>query len=159
MRITEIKNISQKIFNNASGKIESNQTNPFGVNFKGNMITADVFDSSEKSNIPFTGIAAKVADKSKMLSSAIVGSINDVNQAIKTRLDSVMAIGRSIKEKSSAAWNYLNETKVVWSNESLKNMLTLRLSENPYSARKLEKMPVSDLRDMMQRAIATMEVA
>lgn len=147
----EIKSISQKIFRTAPGKIESNQTNPFGVNFKGNIINADVFQPVK------INLVEKAANKSKMLTSAIVGSINDVNQAIKSRLDSVMAVGRRIKEKSVAAWKFLNEAKLsINFSERVENSIKFIWPNQQYRVENLmELSPKNELRDMLKLAIAT----
>lgn len=115
----EVKSISQKIFGTPKSiDNNSNHTNPFGVSFKGNIISADVFESSEKSNVAFKGaeLAAKVGsnlDKmSKLVSSTVVGSIGDMTSAIKTRLNSVVDFGKRIKDTTITAWNYLNTTKL-----------------------------------------------
>lgn len=116
----EIKSISEKIFKTASRKAESNNnshSNPFGVNFKGNIISADVFETSEKQNITFKGaeLAAKAGAKCKMLKSAFVGSIGEMSSALKTRFNNVLdritssRIGQSI----SGACDYLNNHKAV----------------------------------------------
>lgn len=106
----EIKSISQKIFRtspnkteNNHNKVDSNHTNPFGVNFKGNIIQADVFDKSEKSSISFKGaeIAAKVANKGKIWSSAMVGALNmNINEAMSKMLNPVKSFGRKVKENA-----------------------------------------------------------
>lgn len=154
VKIMEIKSISQKIFRTAPNKIDNNgsHTNPFGVNFKGNMITADVFETAAKK----VNLIERVSNKSKMHSSAIVGSINDVNQAIKSRIDSVMAIGNRIKEKSVEAWKYLNETKISFSLGKIENSIKLILPERTLSKKSLLKMdPESQIEDMFRLAIAT----
>ena len=73
------------------------------------MISADVFETKEKSekNISFRGseLAAQAGAKCKMAISAAIGSIN---QAISTRLDSVVSFGRKIGEKAVKAWNDLS---------------------------------------------------
>lgn len=95
----EIKSISAKIFKTASKNTEDscNQTNPFGVNFKGNIISADVFETAQKTNL-VSNWSEKI--RSKMASSAIVGSIGDMSAAISSRLDSVVSFGRRMKENA-----------------------------------------------------------
>lgn len=120
----EIKSISQKIFKTSSAKIEnSKHTNPFGVNFKGNIISADVFESSEKAdNVSFKGAewAAKASGKCRMVASAIVGSIGDVTSAIKTRLNSVVDFGRRIKEGTT---NLIDRIPSMMGTESMLNRI------------------------------------
>lgn len=102
----EVKSISKNFFrikSQAAEKIENNtnHSNPFGVNFKGNIINADVFESSDKSDVSFTGtIADKVARKGKMWSSAIVGSINSLNEKMGSMLNPVREFGKAIKNNT-----------------------------------------------------------
>lgn len=114
----EIRSISAKIFKTAPGKIESNSahTNPFGVNFQGNMIKADVFETEAKSNI-IGGLAEKVSNRGKMVVSAIVGSMGDMTSAISRRLDSVVSFGKRIGETATKAWSYLNTNNLKLSLE------------------------------------------
>lgn len=137
----EIKSISQKIFRTSPKVNENNasHTNPFGVNFKGKMISADVFESAEKTGI-VSNIAEKVGNKCKMLTSAIVGSIGDMNSAISSRLNSVVDFGRRVKENInglglnisgglSRTWDYLNNTNLFITMGLRKNYDRLSLAE------------------------------
>lgn len=111
----EIKSISKKIFRETPQKIENNSahTNPFGVNFKGNMISADVFETS-KPKVSFKGteLAGKIAEKTagarrRLQESALVGSLGNVSKAISTRLNTVAEFGKKVGESAVRAWNYV----------------------------------------------------
>lgn len=159
----EIKSISQKIFrtspNKCENKSESNHTNPFGVNFKGNIIQADVFDKSDNAGISFKGaeIAAKVANKGKLWSSAIVGSINNANEAMRKILNPVASFGRTIKEnalrvkdnaiamKNKAVDCYKDFVNTSWRAEINSRLINYR---------KLDLLPVPDLKNMLVERIA-----
>lgn len=110
----EIRSISEKIFKPASNRIENSgaQTNPFGVSFKGNIITADVFESAEKSKVSFgSNLAQRAAKlKNRMAASAVVGSVNSMGKSLRefARVDSIINFGRKIKENVAGALNYLN---------------------------------------------------
>jgi len=112
----EIKSISHKIFKTSPKTIEnnSNHTNPFGVSFKGNMISADVFDSSAENKISFgINLAAKVSNlKSKMAASAFVGSINDMSKAISCRLDKVVDFSKKIGKNAAKLGHWLHNTNL-----------------------------------------------
>lgn len=112
----EIKNISNRIFKASPNKIENAgaHTNPFGVSFKGNIINADVFEKTEnKSRISFgSNLVERVGERSKLAMSAIVGSVNSVNQAFGARIDSIVKFGRRIKENASRTWESLNNIKI-----------------------------------------------
>lgn len=148
----EIKSISKKIFKAAPNRIESNsnQTNPFGVNFKGKMITADVFEPA----VNKSSLAEKVSSKSKMVASAIVGSINDVNQAISKRLNSIVDFGKRIKENTAAnisnvkdnlskAWSYINNTNLFVT-------MGLKNNDNLYRPKNLDKLGCSEKRSIFE---------
>jgi len=138
----EIKSISQKIFRTASQNTENknSQTNPFGASFNGNIIKADVFSSSAKSNI-----AERVSNRSKMVMSTIIGSFGAFNQKISSKLNSVVDFGKRIKAKASDAWRYLNETKISLNLGSSRNLVELQLPETNSSVNNLMKLPVEDL--------------
>ncbi len=157
----EIKSISKKIFKTPKKIAEnkSNQTNPFGVSFKGNIISADVFETTEKQNIAFRGVqlTAKVGSKCKMLAAALTGSIGDMSKAISTRLNSVVDFGRRIKGKFVEAIQYLNTTRLAInigaSDAPLGVRLSLKKKEN------LNNLSVQDLSNMFAKEVAIMEAA
>ena len=60
-------------------------TNPFGVSFKGNVIHADVFESS-KINETKDAAQNNIKTRGKLFISAFVGNINNFNDAIKSRV-------------------------------------------------------------------------
>ena len=157
----EIKNISKKIFRNtASNKIKNcnNQTNPFGVSFTGNMgnmiITADVFDTPKKSDISFMSLAATKASKmSKMLSSVTVGSISDLNKTIKAGLNSIMAVGNKVKEKSAAVWNYLNTHNLELNMNIIKkhkSPFVFKIGDGEFEIAKLKNLEPGQLETTLQ---------
>lgn len=162
----EIKSISQKIFKTSPSKIEtnSNHTNPFGVNFKGNMISADVFESNEKSKVSFTGnnLIQNAAKKGRMWTSAIVGSMNNVNQAISSRLNRIVDCGRKMTDGVKKAWNYLNTTNLqitLDANlvERTSKALARITSDSAYSSKRLAGCSVDELRGMFGE-LATVRV-
>lgn len=151
----EVKSISQKIFKSPLKNQEDscNHTNPFGVNFKGNIISADVFETANESKLSFKGakLVAKATEKGRLVKSTIVGSLGDVSAAISKRLDSV---GKTINEfgtrmrdqitsstvyrKVAGAWDYLNTTNA-------KAVFSL--------SKKLEAMEVPQLRIELERGL------
>lgn len=142
----EIKNISKKIFRTTPSKVEnsSNHTNPFGVNFKGNMINADVFEPA------FCGtketIAQKAANKGKLWAAAMIASMNP----IKT-------FGSRIKSSIVNAWDVANRTEINIL-PSVKNAIE-RIRHNitdgrEYSARALDLKGTDGQEIMLQNIIA-----
>lgn len=157
----EIKSISQKIFKPgaASKKFEnSNQTNPFGISFKGKIINADVFETSEtqKKN-PFECISglADAAGRGKLWASAAVSA---AGQAMGKRLNTVVSFGRRMKEKVAGSWNYLNNTNLAISFDLVKRnengLFNLTLSP-AHSVSSLRKKPIGELREMFKDAVET----
>lgn len=155
----QIKSISEKIFRTSPNKIESNsnQTNPFGVNFKGKMINADVFETAKPSLV--ANLSEKVSNRSKMITSAIVGSIGDVNQAISRRLDSIVSFGKRMGEKAGNLWAKLNDTKLVINIGNNEDLFRLNLPEPKYRISNLKKLEISDLGSMFEEAVAAREAA
>lgn len=146
----EIKSISSKIFKTASKTAarttEHNQTNPFGVSFKGNMVTADVFTNTSSK------LAQKASNKGKMVVSAIVGSMNDFSSAMSARLNSVVSFGRRIKENAADLWDKANKYEIHF---DFVDSITTRISElNKYGVDNLRKNhSVSELEEMLTSQI------
>lgn len=142
----EIKSISSKIFRAAPRATEQNHTNPFGVSFKGNMVTADVFTSTTPK------LAEKVSNKGRMVVSAIVGSMNDFNSAMSARLNSVVSFGRRIKENATILWDKANNIEIHF---DFMNTITTKMSEiNRYGVENLRRNnSVSDLEGMLSTQI------
>lgn len=141
----EIKSISNKIFRAAPKLSESNcnQTNPFGVNFKGNIITADVFTKAMPEG---SKLIERVSNRSKMLTSAIVGSISSMNSSISSRLNSIVSFGRRMRDNVSNAWNLANNIEIHVNVPNMVNSLKERISSaNAYSVSRLSRSSVEDL--------------
>lgn len=177
----EVKSISPKIFGAAHAKIEGsgNHTNPFGINFKGNIINADVFETTDTTNnISFKGaaLAAKVGNRCKMLTSTIVGSIGDMSSAISGRLDTIMEsarnVGRNIREgitnvtgkiteHMSGALNYLHGTKLAidFGAENTLLGVRVRLKENHFNVKDLlRRDPESYIAPLLEKELALLGV-
>lgn len=106
-----IPSIRERLFNTSKHETNtqrnSNSTNPFAASsFKGNVLTADVFESSNKkndSNINFTG---------KLKASALVGSISGIGEKFHNMIESAKAFGNRMKESIVNGWNRLNEVEI-----------------------------------------------
>ncbi len=161
MEKMSVSSVSKNIFRSAPKKVENNQTNPFGVSFKGNVLTSDVFEKNKNtSKINFTGIAST---KSKMLSSAVVGSINDFASAISKRLNSVASFGRRIQDNALALRNQAsdcwNRADAWWEEIRTKEVMDLVKSglsrfKNDYSVNNLLKQPVGTIEESFQAHLA-----
>lgn len=141
----EIRSISQKIFKTNSNSIKKNenQTNPFGVSFKGNMITADVFEKKEVNESPNRG---------KIFVSTLVGSINAVNSAVSKRLNSVVSFGRRLRDQTNELWDKANNIEI---HVDMADFLAASLPTftGAYTVNNLRKRPVTDLRAMFENEI------
>ena len=147
--IFKAKTAAQNVEENQQSQETSKATNPFGVSFKGNVLHADVFESTKIE----TGetVQNKVVNKGKLFVSAVVGNINNFNDSIKSRMNSVVSFGRQIKERTSQAIQKIAHTKIDFKamGESIRNAFI-----NPYSVDNLSKRPVSDLELMWKEELA-----
>lgn len=117
-------------------------SNPFGVSFKGNVLQADVFVGNKK-NTPETA-----PEKGKMFYSAIVGGINNFNEGLKSKFNSVVSFGRKMKEATSNSWQKLANTEISFDMGALKDNIKSTFSTD-YNVNKLVKLPASDLEVML----------
>lgn len=126
-------------------------SNPFGINFKGNVLAADVFESSKAKETtktisnPFAGITGK----SKMVASAVVGSMNSFNEAFRSRINSIISFGKQIRDNISNSWEYAKNTEIKLDFKGLTDSIASKFN-NPYSVNNLLKQPVDDLRTMFE---------
>lgn len=146
----EIRSISQKIFGTAPANVENkaNHTNPFGVNFKGNMITADVFSSKAEDAPSFTGrITGRV---NKLIDAVRVGSMNAFSD-VSTRFNS--AVSR-VRTSVSDFWGRARNTEINFRAGDMVSSVRERLSDmSTHSVSRLSKLPVSDLESELNLAI------
>lgn len=125
-------------------------SNPFGINFKGNVLAADVFESSkakETNASTSTNPFAKMTSKSKMVASAFVGSMNSFNEAFRSRINSIISFGRQIKENIANSWEYAKNTEIKFDFKGLTESIASKFN-NQYSVNNLLKQPVDDLGTM-----------
>lgn len=153
----EVKRISEKIFGTISKKEEKNssQTNPFGVVFNGKIINADVFETKKtctENIIP--SLAKKAANKGKMWVSTMVGSINDFNEVMAKRINSVMDFGNRIKENTAKLNQYLNDTKTEFINKTSKHFSKIGLLKDNYSVENLMKLDTEEIASLFEQALA-----
>ena len=150
MRVEKIVNVAKLQTPNID--VSKNvSSNPFGVSFKGSMIQADVFESSTP------GVVQKISSKSKMLASALVGNINNFNEALKARMNSAVSFGRklanNVNEQFDKIMNYEISLDFNGFGNTIKNAL---FPNSQYRVGNLKKLPVDELRTMMQTEIAAL---
>ncbi|MBO5948467.1 hypothetical protein J6Q66_06495 [bacterium] len=136
--------------NSVQAEQPSRATNPFGVSFKGSVIHADVFEKVSEVAQKET-LRSKVANRGKLMVSALVGNINNFNDAMKSRMNSIVSFGKQIKQRTADAIHRIANTEVDFKamGESIKNVFV-----NPYSVNNLSKRPVGELEQLLIEAIA-----
>ncbi len=143
-----VSSIRERIFNTSKHEsvTQRNSSNPFAASsFKGNVLTADVFESSNKkvNNTPnFTG---------KLKASALVGSISGIGEKFQHMINSVVEFGNRIKEKVISMYN---STKEVLGT-SVTDLISSKTSAR--SVAKMEDMTMA--RQMMSDSVAAWEAA
>ena len=102
-----IPSIRQRLFNTSKHEetTQRNSSNPFAAtSFKGNVLTADVFESSAKKN--------DVQSNEKLKASALVGSISGYGEKFQNMINSVISFGNRVKENVVNGWNKLNSIEI-----------------------------------------------
>lgn len=100
--------IRERLFNTSKHEnaTSRNSSNPFAqTSFKGNVLTADVFESSSsKADQPsFTG---------KLKASALVGSISGIGEKFHNMIETAISFGNRMKENVVNSWNKLNNIEI-----------------------------------------------
>lgn len=130
-------------------------SNPFGINFKGNVFTSDVFESSKAKETtnshanPFT----QLTNKSKMVASAVVGGMNSFNEAFRSRINAVISFGRKVNDTITSSWEKAKNTEITLDFRSLVDSISSKFN-NQYSVNNLLKQPVDDLSTMLKHCEA-----
>ena len=145
-----VSSIRERIFNTSKHEsvTQRNSSNPFAASsFKGNVLTADVFESSSKksnNNINFTG---------KLKASALVGSISGFGEKFQNIIKSVVDFGNRAKDYATNCWNKLNSVEIM-------GMSISDLVSSKTSARHIAKMEdMAMARQMMSDSVAAWEAA
>lgn len=151
MQKLSINKISKNFFRTSPQKIESYQSNPFGVSFKGSVLTADVFET--KKSVSLIKHASK---KGKILTSAIVGSISKLNSAVGTRLNSAVTFGNRIKNNISDLWNQAKSIEITFEMPSFGNIIKSKIASraDKNSAKEIAKLPVAEIETMFENELA-----
>ena len=133
-RVKAAEQVSKE--NKESSKLSSN---PFGVSFKGNVIQADVFQSSTKK------AATSLTEKGKVFASAVVSGINNFNEAFKSRFNSIIAFGKKITSTVADSLERIGSKEIKFDMEGIKNRI---FPDREYSVKNLTNKPVDELRTM-----------
>ena len=163
-----IPSIRERLFNTSKHETttQRNSSNPFAASsFKGNVLTADVFESSAKKNDQpsFTG---------KLKASALVGSISGIGEKFQSMINSVVSFGHRMKDSVVNSWNKLNgieisftpaKEKAVSIYNSVKDALGTSVTDlisSGVSAKSVAKMDdMTAARQLMADSVAAWEAA
>ena len=149
----QIKRISEKItsvFSQNKANV-ANHTNPF-ASFRGNIITADVFEKAKKVSI--FNLNQDVFQREIFPVEKVTSSFHRVSDKISAQWNSVVNFGRNIGQHSRSAFDFLKNSKIVFDFSNPKNFVSLDLSNNTYSVKNLMKRNVSELNDEFVNLLA-----
>lgn len=145
-----IPSIRERLFNTSKHETttQRNSSNPFAAtSFKGNVLTADVFESSAKKN--------DITPNEKLKASALVGSISGYGEKFQHMINSVISFGNRVKENVVNGWNKLNSIEISFAParevmgaayNSVKDTLNTPMSEIFYTG--ISAKSVSRMEDM-----------
>ena len=124
---------------------EHRSSNPFGISFRGNVIQADVFETTNKD-------AEKVSirERGRMFASAVVGNINSFNSAIKSRINSVVSFGRQVRDNVANWWEQAKQTEITVDWKGLSQYVQDKFRTNEYAVHNLVKRPTNELEDLLK---------
>lgn len=166
-----IPSIRERLFNTSKHEqvTSRNSSNPFAqVSFKGNVLTADVFESSDTKEKQEN----KIGITGKLKASALVGSISGFGRKFHNMIESAISFGNRVKESAVNGWNRLNEIEIslapakegiTSAYNSAKNWLSKDMTEllsSGISAKAVSKMDdMTALRQLMSDNVALYEAA
>ena len=109
--IDKVSQLSHRIFNTSvTEQRVARESNPFSKsNFQKNILMEDVFESSSKKDINFTGVNGKITAGTKRIYSTFVGSINDFGKRFYEGVESIKEFCRGIKNGIVSGWNKIAE--------------------------------------------------
>ncbi len=163
-----ISNIRERIFNTSKHEASvarpaNSVSNPFAANtFKGNVLTADVFETSKPKEPAFTGAT-------KLKASALVGSLTNLGSKIQAGIESIAAFGRRMKEGVTNTWQKMRETEISFAPmkdafkgavSNAKNNVVNKwnsMFEKGITAKQIESMPIAEIRPMLAGEVALAE--
>ena len=98
--IERIGQLSHRIFNTTTNEQNVRRdSNPFAKsNFQKNILTEDVFESSKKNVVSFTGLNNGITQGTKRIYSTFVGSIANLGKRFYDGIESIKEFGNRMKE-------------------------------------------------------------
>ena len=161
-----ILNIRERIFNKTKheanvARPSNNISNPFSAaSFKGNVLTADVFESSTPKTPAFTGTV-------KLTASTLVGSLSNFGSKIQAGIESIAAFGKRMKEGISNTWQKMQETEISFAplSETFSNTKSSMINkwnlmfEKGITAKQVKNMPIAEIKPLLSNEVAMAEDA
>ena len=163
-----ISNIRERIFNTSKHEASvarpaNSVSNPFAANtFKGNVLTADVFETSKPKEPAFTGAT-------KLKASALVGSLTNLGSKIQAGIESIAAFGRRMKEGITNTWQKMRDTEISFAPlkdafkgavSNAKENVAAKINsmfEKGITAKQVEKMKISEIKPLLAGEVAKAE--
>ena len=93
-------------------------SNPFGVSFKGNVMQADVFQSSAGK----TAVSG-IGEKGRLFAGAVVSGINNFNQSFKARMNAIGAYAKKITSNVFNSIEKFGSTEIKFNIDGIKDRL------------------------------------
>lgn len=159
--------IRERLFNTSKHEqtTQRNSSNPFSAtSFKGNVLTADVFESSSQKN------ENRISATEKLKASALVGSISGYGEKFQHIINSVISFGNRVKENVVNGWNKINSIEISFAPArevmgnfygSIKDTLNTPMNEiffTGISAKSVSKMEdMSEARQLLESNVAMYE--
>ena len=147
--------ISKISANNACQPLKASEvkqnlsSNPFGVSFKGIVIHADVFEKAA------TPITKQISSKGRLFASAIVGNINNFNEAFKNKMNSVSSFARKITTNIAESFEKASNIEVSLDFDAFKTTFMNKFfPDNQYKVKNLMNQPVDNLKAMWHEALS-----
>ncbi len=163
-----ISNIRERIFNTSKHEASvarpaNSVSNPFAANtFKGNVLTADVFETSKPKEPAFTGAT-------KLKASALVGSLTNLGSKIQAGIESIAAFGRRMKEGITNTWQKMRDTEISFAPlkdafkgavSNAKENVAAKINsmfEKGITAKQVENMKISEIKPLLAGEVAKAE--
>ena len=144
----EITSIRGRLFNNTKHESTvARASNPFAAStFKGNVLTADVFESSKAKDVQQnTNLLTR-----KLTFSVFAGFNNNIGSKMQHAMESVVSFCGRMKENVVNTWRQMNDANII---EALNNEVY------NYNVRKMEAgNTTAKLGEMLQSEIANLAV-
>jgi len=130
-----------------------NHQNPFGISYKGNILTRDVFERSNQELNQQT-FKEKLISRGKLYASAMTGHFADINNSVKKMFSPVIAFTSNIKNKADQFITFAKNTEVQIPSLNYDSLFGIFAKKQTQSNNQLANKPVKELKEMLQSQLA-----